>query len=156
MAAKGICGRDMADRRGKVYNGTAWYNFAPSRATVAEYARILDDRCLLEMATSDLFWDRVTHVIPSGQEDIFDLTVPGPESWLADGVVSHNSGALEQDSDVVVFLYREEVYNPKSEKDRGLAEVIVGKHRNGPIGNVTLVFAKEFTRFDNYTPRADF
>lgn len=66
------------------------------------------------------------------------------------------SGALEQDADLVLFIYREEVYNPNLEKGQGLAEIIVGKHRNGPIGSVTLRFAKEFTRFDNYTPRSEF
>jgi replicative DNA helicase len=66
------------------------------------------------------------------------------------------SGGLEQDSDLVLFIYREEVYNPRSEKDHGLAELIVGKHRNGPTGSIMLSFAREFTRFDNHTPRPDF
>jgi replicative DNA helicase len=58
------------------------------------------------------------------------------------------SGSLEQDADVVCFIYREEVYNP-SEENRGLAELIVGKQRNGPTGSVQLAFLKEFTRFEN-------
>ena len=65
------------------------------------------------------------------------------------------SGSLEQDSDLVLLLYRDEMYNTRSE-DAGLAEVIVGKHRNGPTGMVKLSFAREFTRFDNHTPRPDF
>lgn len=58
------------------------------------------------------------------------------------------SGSLEQDADVVCFIYREEVYN-LSEENRGLAELIVGKQRNGPTGSVQLAFLKEFTRFEN-------
>lgn len=58
------------------------------------------------------------------------------------------SGSLEQDADVVCFIYREEVYNP-SEENRGLAELLVGKQRNGPTGSVQLAFLKEFTRFEN-------
>ncbi len=58
------------------------------------------------------------------------------------------SGAIEQDADVIMFLYREEYYSEDSDK-RGLAEVIVAKQRNGPIGNVELTFLKEFTRFEN-------
>jgi replicative DNA helicase len=58
------------------------------------------------------------------------------------------SGSLEQDADVVCFIYREEVYDP-SDENRGLAELIVGKQRNGPTGNVQLAFLKEFTRFEN-------
>ena len=56
------------------------------------------------------------------------------------------SGSLEQDADVVMFLYRDDMYNPNSE-DRGMAEVIVSKHRNGPTGVTKLSFASNFTRF---------
>jgi replicative DNA helicase len=58
------------------------------------------------------------------------------------------SGAIEQDSDVVCFIYREEVYNPTDE-NQGTAELIIGKQRNGPTGVVPLAFLKEFTRFEN-------
>jgi replicative DNA helicase len=58
------------------------------------------------------------------------------------------SGALEQDADVVMFIYRDEVYNPDTQ-DRGVAEIIVSKHRNGPIGSRRLVFLAPYTRFDN-------
>ena len=58
------------------------------------------------------------------------------------------SGSLEQDADVVMFLYRDEVYNPDS-PDKGSAEVIIAKHRSGPIGTKRLVFLGQYTRFDN-------
>lgn len=58
------------------------------------------------------------------------------------------SGALEQDSDLVMFIYREDYYNPESEKP-GIAEIILAKHRNGPTGSVELGFIKEFTKFVN-------
>jgi replicative DNA helicase len=58
------------------------------------------------------------------------------------------SGALEQDADIVMFIYREEEYKP-SEENRGLAELIIGKQRNGPTGTCKLAFIKEFTRFEN-------
>jgi replicative DNA helicase len=58
------------------------------------------------------------------------------------------SGSIEQDADVVMFIYRDEVYNPES-TDRGVAEIIVSKHRNGPIGAKRLVFLGPYTRFDN-------
>ena len=96
----------------------------------------------------DVSWDRVASVQPAGEEDVYDLTVPGPASWLADGVVSHNSGALEQDADIVMFIYREEEYKPTDE-NKGIAEIIIGKQRNGPTGSRKLAFIKEFTRFEN-------
>jgi replicative DNA helicase len=63
------------------------------------------------------------------------------------------SGAIEQDSDVIMFIYRDEVYNKSDESKKGLAEIIVAKQRNGPIDTVTLTFLNLYTRFENYTER---
>jgi replicative DNA helicase len=108
------------------------------------------------MATDDLFWDRIVAIGAIGEADVFDLTVPGPACWLADGVVTHNSGGLEQDADVVMFIHRQEMYDREQTKpeDQGIAELIIGKQRNGPTGSVTLTFLKQFTRFENYSAGA--
>ncbi len=60
------------------------------------------------------------------------------------------SGAIEQDADLVVFIYRDEVYNEES-PDKGMAEIIIGKQRNGPIGTTRLTFLGQYTKFENYT-----
>ena len=59
------------------------------------------------------------------------------------------SGAIEQDADLVIFIYRDEVYNEES-SDKGIAEIIIGKQRNGPIGTVKLTFLGQYTKFENY------
>ena len=101
-------------------------------------------------AAFELFWDRIVAIEAPGMEEVYDLTVPGPASWLADGIVSHNSGALEQDADVILFLYRGSQYKedlPPDEKN--IAEVIIGKQRNGPVGTVKVVFLPQYARFEN-------
>jgi replicative DNA helicase len=148
MADRGITTRQICAIRGVAYNGLAHFRFAPSRDLLRTYGEILEDGILMEQATSDLFWDRVAAIEPDGEEDVYDLTVPQHASWLADSVVSHNSGSLEQDADIVMFIYREEEYKATDE-NRGIAEIIIGKQRNGPTGTVKLAFIREFTRFEN-------
>jgi replicative DNA helicase len=63
------------------------------------------------------------------------------------------SGAIEQDADIIMFIYRDEVYNPDS-PDKGVAELIISKQRSGPIGTVRVAFSPDFTRFDNLEERA--
>lgn len=149
MRTRGISQRAMASLRGTSYGGSSHFRFAPSRDLLGEYAELLDDDLLRAQATSDLFWDRVISVEPAGEEQVYDLTVPGPSCWLADGIVSHNSGALEQDADVVMFVYREEYYEPETDR-KGEADIMVEKHRNGPTGTIALTFAGQYTRFENF------
>src|SRR5213596_146514 len=149
MQQRGLSQRAMASLRGTAYGGTAHFRFAPSRALLAGYARILDEPALLAESENEVFWDRVIAIEPAGEADVFDLTVPGPACWLADGIVSHNSGAIEQDADVICLLYRDEYYNPDDTEKQGVAEVHIAKQRNGPVGKIELTFLKEYTRFEN-------
>jgi replicative DNA helicase len=154
MAERQITQRAMATLRGTSYGGAAHFKFAPSRAVIEGYSTLLDEPALALQARNDLLWDRVVSIDEDGEEDVFDLTVPGPACWLADGIVTHNSGQIEQDADVVMFVYRDEYYNRESERG-GEADVIMAKHRNGPIGEVTLTFLPKYPRFTNmYRERA--
>jgi replicative DNA helicase len=117
-----------------------------SRERLAKIASLVDSTDLADIATSDLDWDEVKEIASAGEQPTFDATIDVTHNFIADGVVAHNS--LEQDADIVMFLYRDEVYNTES-PDRGTAEVIISKHRNGPTGITHLAFLGHYTRFDN-------
>jgi replicative DNA helicase len=148
MREKGVTTRAMAALRGTSYGGASHFSFAPSRSVLLDDARLLDAPDLAVMAEDDLYWDEIVAVEDGPTEELFDLTVPGPANWLADGLVSHNSGAIEQDADLVMFIYRDEYYDPHSEK-QGIAEILVGKQRNGPVGSVDLQFHSAHVRFND-------
>jgi replicative DNA helicase len=147
MQREGVTQRAMAAMRGTSYGGSAHFAFAPSRTVVQDYAALLEDVDLTALVDAEIFWDRVVAVEPAGEEDVFDITVPGPSCWLADGVVSHNSGQIEQDADLVMFIYRDEYYFPETTEHPGEAELIIAKHRNGGLGTVNVSFQSEFPRF---------
>ncbi len=105
-----------------------------------------------EVASNDLLWDRVVSITSAGKEPVYDLVMPGTHNFLANGLVVHNSGELEQVADLVVFIYREDYYNPETDK-KNIAEIIIAKHRNGPIGQIEMFFHKEHSRFANLERR---
>jgi replicative DNA helicase len=153
MRGVGITGRAMAELRGTAYGGSAHFNFAPSRKLLGEYAELLDDPQLAEWAKCPLFWDRVIEVVPAGEVETFDLTVPDYHNWLADGLTTHNSGAIEQDADMILLIYRDEVYNKDTPK-KGVADIDLAKHRNGETGDIRLTFRGANSRFENYADPA--
>jgi replicative DNA helicase len=159
MGERGITRHQLAQARqtmtGALTAGSVLFRYAPARTTLANYAEILDSDELRMLSTSDLFWDRITEITPFGEEEVYDLTVPGPESWIANSsIISHNSGAIEQDADVILFIYRDVVYNKESENPN-IAEVILGKNRHGATGTVETHFEGRYTRFENLSQRSD-
>ncbi len=82
---------------------------------------------------------------------MFDLTVPKYENWLADHIVTQFSGAIEQDADIILLIYREEVYDKETTR-KGIAEIHIAKHRNGEIGMFNLTFQGMYSRFANFVP----
>ena len=145
MRDRGITTREMARLRGTSYGGTGHFTFSPTRPHLASYARLLDDDELMGHATNDLFWDEVIDVVPDGEEPVYDLTVPDTACWLADGIVSHNSGALEQDADIVIMLWRDREDTPAGAPR--LINGAVAKNRNGPTGGFQLLFESEQAKF---------
>ncbi len=89
-------------------------------------------------------WDQVASIQADGVEEVYDLTVPDYHNFTANEFIVHNS--IEQDADVVIFVYREDYYNEESEQ-QNIADLMVAKHRHGTTGTVSLYFRKELTQF---------
>lgn len=146
MPEAGVTTRELARRLEMSSCGSALHQSGLSRERLLGLARALDDRHLHDLATSDVLWDRLVSIESRGVQPVYDATVPGTHNFVADSVIAHNS--IEQDSDVVMFIYRDEYYNDTSEK-KGIAEVVVAKHRAGATGSVEMTFMAEFTRFSD-------
>ncbi len=147
----GMTQRGLAEALGEQYCGgyllgTECRPRASSRRRLGRIAAATDSKELAALASSDVFWDEVVEIVALGEQDVFDATVLGTHNFVADGVIVHNS--IEQDADVVMFLYRDEIYNADSQ-DKDTAEVIVAKHRAGPTGVCRLVFLDYCTLFAN-------
>jgi replicative DNA helicase len=150
MQARGISQRAMAASRNTSYGGSSHFKFAPSRSTLRSYAELLESPSLHALTEAEIFWDSLVSVEPCGIEEVYDLTVPGTANWIAnEGIVTHNSGQIEQDADVVCFIYREEYYLKDESERPGIADVIFAKHRNGPVGDVELTFLSHYPKFTN-------
>jgi replicative DNA helicase len=141
--------REFAAALGAQFGGSTMWKHAPSRARLSRVATILDDAELEMMATNDVFWDEIASVESIGEQPVFDATVVGSHNFVANGISLHNS--IEQDSDVVVLLHREDMYERESPR-AGEADLIVAKHRNGPTTTVTVAFQGHYSRFVDMAP----
>ena len=146
MARSGISAREMQASIGLSYCGSTVYRTNLGRERAARVASAVHSDELALLAESDLYWDPIASIEPDGVEEVFDLTVDGHHNFVADDIVVHNS--IEQDADIVSFIYRDEYYNDDTERP-GEADLVIAKHRNGPIGTVPLAFQAQFPRFLN-------
>jgi replicative DNA helicase len=138
---------DLVVRLGESAGGAhRVYERGVSRSLMRRIADALPDQFLSDLGVSDVLWDEIVAIEPRGEQRVFDATVNGTHNFVADDIVVHNS--IEQDADVVLFIYRDEYYNPDSDQ-RGLAEINIAKHRNGPTGQAKLVFHADYTTFEN-------
>jgi replicative DNA helicase len=140
----GMTQRDFQAAIKTHYCGSALYKSAASRQRMLRCARALGSQLLRELATDDVFWDRIVAIDPLGERSVYDATVKETHNFVANGVVAHNS--LEQDSDMVILLHREDAYERESPR-AGEADLIVAKHRNGPTATITVAFQGHYSRF---------
>jgi replicative DNA helicase len=144
MTTAGLTTRAMQAELGTHYNGTTLYRANMGRERALRVAEAVDSETLRRLATSDVYWDEISSIESVGEEEVFDLTVGDLSNFVAGSICVHNS--IEQDADLVAFIYRDEYYNDESDQ-QGLAEVILAKHRNGPTDSVKLSFLKRYAKF---------
>jgi replicative DNA helicase len=148
-ARVGMTERAFQAAIGTHYCGTTLYQSCPSRERLMRCAEVLDSGTLRELASSDVYWDKIVSIEPLGPQPVYDATVKDTHNFVANGISVHNS--IEQDADVVILLHREDLYERESPR-AGEADLIVAKHRNGPTPTVTVAFQGHYSRFVDMAP----
>jgi replicative DNA helicase len=148
MQKLGMTHRQLYAELNMAYAGMTLFNQNMSRDRTLQVAKVVNSKKLSQLAQSDIYWDKLASIEPAGEAEVFDLSVPHLHNFLCNSLIVHNS--IEQDADLIAFIYRDEVYNEDS-PEKGIAEIIIAKQRNGPIGVVRLYFRGHTTKFENYT-----
>jgi replicative DNA helicase len=145
----GLTDRQFQAAIGTNYCGTTLYKSCLSRERLMRCAEVLDSQPLRDIASSDVFWDKIVSIDPLGPQPVYDATVKETHNFVANGINVHNS--IEQDADMVILLHREDAYEKESPR-AGEADLIVAKHRNGPTATVTVAFQGHYSRFVDMAP----
>ena len=141
MQAINMSHRQLHATIGIAYSGMEIFKQNIGRERAQRVAVATQSEPLQALAESDVYWDQVKSIELDGEEEVFDLTVPGLHNFIANNIIVHNS--IEQDADIVMFIYRDEYYNPDT------TERPIAKHRNGPTGTVDLYWHGKLATFRN-------
>ena len=144
MTQNKVTHRQLHEALGMAYGGMTLFKQNVSRTRAQRVANAVKCDDLQRLADSDIYWDQIVSIEADGTEAVYDLTVPGNHNFVADNIVVHNS--IEQDADVVMFIYREDYYVEDTDR-QNIADILVAKHRHGATGTVSLFFRKELTQF---------
>ena len=135
-----LTARQFHQQLGWAYSGTQRYHNGISRQRMLHITTAIPDQKLVNLAQSDIFWDEILEIKPLAVEEVYDATVVGSHNFVANDIIVHNS--IEQDADVVMFIYREGYYDKDTER-KSIADILIRKHRNGPCGDIELFFVPE-------------
>lgn len=146
IGQRGLTHREFHQKMGWAYSGTSRFKNGVSRGNLQKIANVLNSKELFDLSQSDVFWEKIISIKPVGIKQVYDITVPNLHNFVAGDIVVHNS--IEQDADVVMFIYREDYYDPETE-NKNIAKILIKKHRNGPTGEIDLFFRPEYRRFSS-------
>lgn len=122
---------------GVAYSGTCLFKCGIGIGRLNRIATFLQSPVIENMVQSNIFWDKIISIKPLGVEKVYDATVPKTNNFVANEIIVHNS--IEQDADVVAFISREDRYKENTDR-QNIADIIIAKHRNGPVGKIELFF----------------
>jgi len=144
MQTIGMTKSQMQVALGWIHYGGGLYGQNLSRERAIRVAQIVGSEQLAKLAQSDVYWDKIISIEPDGEAEVYDLTVDELHNFVAGDIVLHNS--IEQDSDIVMFIYRDDLYNQESE--RKISQILLSQNiDNGPVGEISLYFQASQTRF---------
>lgn len=150
-AEAGLSWRDFSSHLEMSYCGSTLFKHGISRQRLERIGQFLPDDRILNLTGSDIFWDKIKSITPLGVEDVYDATVLDVHNFVANDFIVHNS--IEQDADIVSFIYRPEYYSILEDENgqslKGIAEIIIAKHRHGALETVRLKFTDTFAKFGN-------
>lgn len=146
LAARHLTHREFAAAMGSRFCGSTMWKHSPSRSRLAKVATVLDDADLELLATNDVFWDEIAEITSLGEQPVYDATVPGTHSFVANGIHVHNS--LEQDADLVMLIHRPDAWE-RDDPRAGEADLILAKHRAGPTSTITVAHQLHYSKFSD-------
>ncbi|MFN0034425.1 MAG: replicative DNA helicase [Saprospiraceae bacterium] len=147
----GLSWRGFSEQLEMSYAGSTLFKHGISRSRMERIEHFLPDAQISNLAHSDIYWDKIKSITLLGIEDVYDATVIEVHNFVANDFIVHNS--IEQDADIVSFIYRPEYYqiheDEQGQSQKGVAEFIIAKHRNGALGTIKLKFTDTFAKFTN-------
>ncbi|MCC7466772.1 MAG: replicative DNA helicase [Saprospiraceae bacterium] len=147
----GLSRRAFSMQLETAYSGSSLLKSGISRNRMQRIEQFLPDEEISNLANGDIYWDKIKSITPLGVEDVYDATVLEVHNFVANDFIVHNS--IEQDADIVSFIYRPEYYQILEDENgqslKGIAEFIIAKHRNGALDTVRLKFTDTFAKFSN-------
>jgi replicative DNA helicase len=150
---KGFTERSFQTALETQYCGSTLYKANISRSRLQRVADILENEELENIANSDIKWDKITSITHVSSEETYDIHVENHHNFVANDFIIHNSGAIEQDADIVSFIYRPEYYQIMEDEEgnslKDVSEIIIAKHRNGSLETIKLKFTPQFAKFSN-------
>jgi replicative DNA helicase len=150
---KGFTERSFQAALETQYCGSTLYKANISRSRLQRVADILENEELENIANSDIKWEKITSITHVSSEETYDIHVENHHNFVANDFIIHNSGAIEQDADIVSFIYRPEYYQIMEDEEgnslKDVSEIIIAKHRNGSLETIKLKFTPQFAKFSN-------